>query len=214
MKKITFLFITILFCSCKLNAQFAANQIDIAVQIDITGEARANYTLTFDAEAWRQWKNSIGSDADRVRANVRYIGGAHTQIDEFKYERDDLNREAKMMIHSKVASLYRDGRYHFDIDEGYRLIDTNGPVWFFSGKTGIVPGTIKITLPVGAIDAKLDDAGNNQKEISYIIPPKPGSAMRFRNFAIGFIVMAIVLFALERALYGSKINSLASSSVK
>jgi len=214
MKILRLLFLPVIFCINYLNAQFVANQMDVAVKIEPTGEARANYVLTFDAEAWRSWKNSLGSDADRVRANVRYIGGAHTQLDDFKYERDDLNRAAKMMIHSKVAALYHDGRYYFDIDEGYKHIDTNGNTWYFSGKTGIVPGTFKITIPVSATDAKLSDGDNNQKVISYIIPRKLGSAQRYRVIAIGFFALAIVFLALERALYGSKINSIATASIK
>jgi hypothetical protein len=203
-----------LFCYSNLNAQFDAEQLDMAIKIGPTGELNANYVLTFSANKWRLWKNSIGSDADRVRVSVKYLGSAQAQIDDFKYERDDLNRIAKLNIHSKVGAIYREGRYFFDIDEGYKHIDTNGATWYFSGKTGVVPGTYKVTLPASASDVKLVDVENNQKAISYIIPQSVGSAQRYRNIAIGFLSLCIVLFAVERALYKTANVSSANASIR
>jgi hypothetical protein len=176
-------------------AQMAAKSLDETVELARDGSGTVTVACAFDAGPWGMWKANFGDDPARARASIRYNLGARVAFDDFKLERDDLNRTAKMTVHSTVAAELRpDGRYSCPIDREFRLVNNAGRVWFFSGNIAGTLSTIKVVLPETATDAALADVGSSEQALVYSLPRQHGSARKyllagFALFGLGTVLM-------------------------
>lgn len=188
--------VTALAAALSLRAQMAPKTLDATIDLTPNGSATVSFAYSFDAGPWTAWKANVGDDPARTRASIRYNFGARVAFDDFKLERNDLNRSAKVTLHTAVAAELRsDGRYAFPVDKEFRLVNNIGGVWFFSGNVANTLSTIKVTLPEGAKDAALVDVGSSEQALVYTLPPRHGSARRFVVWGSGLLLVGLGLMA-------------------
>lgn len=194
-RKVLLLGCSVLAAAVAARAQMAAKSLDETVELTRDGSGTVTVACAFDAGPWAAWKANFGDDPARARASIRYNLGARVAFDNFKLERDDLNRTAKMTVHSSVAAELRpDGRYSCPIDKEFRLVNNVGRVWFFSGNIAGTLSTIKVVLPDTATDATLIDVGSSEQALVYSLPRQHGSAHKylvagFTLFGVGVVLM-------------------------
>jgi len=98
-----------------VRAQAAPKTANIIQDVASDGSIALSVEMSFDAAAWRQWKSQVGDDPSRLRAMMKHQFSALV-IDDFKFEKDDLNRTAKMTMRSPAGpELRKDGRFRIAI---------------------------------------------------------------------------------------------------
>ena len=121
----------------------------------------------------------VGDEPSRLRATLKHQFSAYV-IDDFKFEKDDLNRTAKMTVRSPAGpELYKEGRFRIGVEKEYRLVNNSGREWFFSGNNPYSNNslqTVRITLPANAFDAALTNAGNPEQGLVYSLKVPSGKA--------------------------------------
>jgi hypothetical protein len=187
----------VLFSCAGLRAQIAPKTVDILDEMAPDGSATLTFNYAFDAGPWNQWRATVGNDPARLRAAMRYSFGANMAFDGFKMERDDLNRTAKMVMHTAVGCELRDdGRYSIPVDKDFRLVNNLGGTWFFSGNVAGALSTIKFTLPPGAIEPSLVSPGDENQALVYSLSQPHGKARRYLLAGCGLLAVGLVLLAL------------------
>jgi hypothetical protein len=179
----------------------SAQGLNTTEEIAPDGSVSATVEMTFDAGPWLQWKATIGDQPARLRAMMKHQLGAQLSIDDFKLERDDLNRKAKMTIQSSVGpTLTRDGRFSIPIEKEFRLVTGSDRVWFFSGNNSLAGNTlntIKLILPANLSEVKLLNAGDPNQALVYSLRTKAGKSR-------GFLWAGIAVACLSAVLLGSE----------
>jgi len=181
-------------------AQIAAKTSDTTEEINSDGSVDLTFQLAFDAEPWGRWKSQVGEDPARLRAMMRHQFAAYV-IDDFKFEKDDLNRTAKMTIRSPAgAGLRKDQRLELSVDPWCRLINHTGREWFFSGDnpSGNQQTTVKIVMPVNTIEAALINAGTQDQAIVYTLSVPAGKSRVFVWSGVVVLLLGAGLLAVGR----------------
>ncbi len=157
--------------------QLPAKTRDSVLEVGADGSVNLTFQLAFDAQAWQVWRKNVGDDPARLRGMMRHQFSAFV-IDEFKFEKDDLNRTAVVTLRSPAGPELRlDGRFHLAVDAWCRLINHSGREWFFSGNNPAAGGqqvTQKIVLPANTTDAVLVNAGTPDQALVYALAAPAG----------------------------------------
>jgi hypothetical protein len=163
-------------------AQVPAKTFDSIQVINPDGSVDLTFQMAFDALPWGFWKDQVGDDPARLRGMLRYQFAAYV-IDDFKFEKDDLNRTAKITMHSPAgAGLRKDEGLEVPVEGWCRLISHTGREWFFSGNNPSAGGqqtTVKIVLPANTIDASVVNAGTTDQALVYVVSAPAGNARLF-----------------------------------
>jgi hypothetical protein len=180
-------------------AQVPARTFDSIQEINPDGSVKLTFQMAFDALPWAFWKNQVGDDPARLRGMMRYQFAAYV-IDDFKFEKDDLNRTAKITMHSPAgAELRKDQGVEIPVDGWCRLINHTGREWFFSGNNpsaGNQQTTVKIVLPANTIDAELVNAGTPDQTLVFALSLPAGKARLFVwSGAIVMLLGAVLVVA-------------------
>jgi len=180
-------------------AQVPAKTFDSTQVINPDGSVDLTFQMAFDALPWGYWKNQVGDDPARLRSMLRYQFAAYV-IDDFKFEKDDLNRTARITMHSPAgAELRRDEGLQIPVEGWCRLINHTGREWFFSGNNpsaGNQPTTVKIALPPNTIDSSLVNAGTTDQALVYVVSAPAGKARLFGwSGAVVMLLGAVLLGA-------------------
>ena len=177
-------------CAGSARAQQSASKtadIDFAVSAD--GSMNMAFQMSFDAANWQNWKATVGDEPARMRAMLRHQFAAMT-LDDFKLERDDVNRVAKMSMHSPSGpELHSDGSFQIPVDGYFRLISHAGREWFFSGNNPNAGGTlnnVKVTLPANVTGASVTNPDSPDQALMYTLAASP-SASRWFYLAGGLV---------------------------
>lgn len=184
--KIRLFFLTIalaLFpCPRSAIAQVTAKTADMIQEVSPDGSMNLTFQYSFDAGDWKRWLALVGNDPARMRAMMRHDFAALV-IDEFKLEKDDMNRTAKMTMRSPAGpELRKDKRFQIPVDGWCRMINHVGREWFFSGinpATGNTQNTWKIVLPANTVEATLVNAGTSDQALVYSLSQPAGKASLF-----------------------------------
>lgn len=179
---VPFLLFLCVVLAADVHAQSGPKTSDISEEIAPDGSVKMNFRLTFDAAPWRQWKEMVGEEPARLRAMMRHQFSVLT-LEDFKLERDDMNRVAQMSMRSNVGPEIRDdGSYQVPVDGYFRLVNNAGPVWFFSGNNphaGYTLNNVKLTLPANATDARVINEGKEDQELVFALTPAPSPSRWF-----------------------------------
>lgn len=182
------------------NALFAQG-LNTTEEVAPDGSVVATVEMTFDASQWLQWKPTVGDQPARLRAMMKHHLGAQFSIDDFKLERDDLNRKAKMTLTSAVGpALTRDGRFSLPVEKEFRLVTGADRVWFFSGNNplaGNTLNTIKVILPENLAAVKLLNVGDPNQALVYTLKLKPGTSRRYVWAGIALLGFGSMLLGAE-----------------
>lgn len=173
-------------------AQFAPKTANLVYDLGSDGSLQLAMEMTFDAAAWRQWKSQVGDEPSRLRAMMKHQFSAYV-VDDFKLEKDDLNRTAKISMRSPAGpELRKDGRFRIPIEKEFRLVNNTGREWFFSGNNPYANNslqTIRFVLPANAQGVALNAAGSAEQGLIYSLVVPAG---RSRTVIIaGAIVMLL-----------------------
>ena len=175
-----------------VRAQAAPKTANIIQDVASDGSIALSVEMSFDAAAWRQWKSQVGDDPSRLRAMMKHQFSALV-IDDFKLEKDDLNRTAKLTMRSPAGpELRKDGRFRIAIEKEFRLVNNNGREWFFSGNNPLANNslqTIRIVMPANAVGVTLVGPGNTYQGLIYSVKVPAGKS---RAFVISGAVLALM----------------------
>lgn len=180
-------------------AQITAKTLDSIQEINPDGSVNLTFQLAFDAEPWGRWKSQVGDDPARLRGMLRHQFAAYV-IDDFKFEKDDLNRTGKMTVRSPSGpELRKDQRLQIPVEGWCRLISHTDREWFFSGNNpaaGNNQNTVKIVLPANTIEATLVNPGTADQALVYALSVPPGRGRIFVwSGAIVMLLGAVLLVA-------------------
>ncbi len=177
-------------------AQPVAKSLDTVEEIAPDGSTTITFQVAFDAEAWGNWKAQVGDDPARLRGLMRHQFSAFV-IEEFKFEKDDLNRTARMSMRSPAGpELRRDQRLQIPMEPWCRLINNSGRTWFFSGNNPFAGNgltTIKVVLPENLVEASLVNTGTPEQALVYELAVPAG---RSRALVWGGVVVLLAGAAL------------------
>ena len=127
---------------------------DLEVVIDALGNAAVTATFTLPAEQWRLWNQTYGQNEFLLKRDFEHQFSA-VVLRDFKLERDDMNRTAKLSMKGTASAEYRgNGVWEAELEKGVRGTQVSERVWQFSKSTGqggaILQQNYRITLPEGA----------------------------------------------------------------
>ena len=182
-------------------AQVPAKTFDSIQVIHPDGSVDLTFQMAFDALPWKYWKDQVGDDPARLRGMLKYQFAAYV-IDDFKFEKDDLNRTAKITMHSPAgAELRKDEGLQIPVEGWCRPISHAGREWFFSGNNpsaGNQPTTVKIVLPANTVDASLVNAGTADQALVYTVSAPAGKARLFVWSGAVFMLLGAVMLGAGR----------------
>lgn len=183
---------------CVARAQMTSKTANIVQEISPDGSIAFNVELTFDAAPWKVWKSQVGDEPARLRAMMRHQFSAYV-IDDFKIEKDDLNRTAKMAMRSPAGpELRKDGRFRIAIEKEFRLVNNVGREWFFSGNNPYANNslqTIKIVVPTNAREVALTNAGSNEQGLVYALEVPAGKSRIYLWAGIVIAALGAIVLA-------------------
>ncbi len=163
-------------------AQAMPKTTNVIQELFPDGSLALTLEMTFDAAPWRIWKSQVGDEPSRLRAMMKHQFSAYI-IDDFKMEKDDLNRTARVSIRSSAgAELRKDGRFRVAIDKDYRLVNNTGRQWFFSGNNPHANNslqTIRLTVPENATNVTLVGPGTLDQGLIYSLNVPAGKSRTF-----------------------------------
>jgi hypothetical protein len=171
---------------------------DITEEIAANGSVDLAFKMTFDAAPWRQWKAMVGDEPARLRAMMRHEFAAYT-LEDFKLDRNDLDRVAKLSIHSPTGPELRDdGSYQVPVESYFRLVNHSGPDWYFSGnnpRAGYSLNTVRITLPPRTVNAYVANANSADQALVFalVAPPSPLRWFYITGSALLLLGLALLL---------------------
>jgi hypothetical protein len=188
-------------------AQIPAKAVDSIQEISPDGSVNLTFQLAFDAEPWGRWKTQVGDDPARLRGMMKHQFAAYV-IDDFKFEKDDLNRTAKITIRSPAGpELRKDQRLEIPVDQWCRMINHTGREWFFSGNNpaaGDQQTSLKVVLPANTIEASLVNAGTPNQTLVYALSVPAGkSRVLVWIGAVILLLGAVLLVAGMRSKEGA-----------
>jgi hypothetical protein len=179
-------------------AQLPAKSLDLVQEVAPDGSVNLTFQLAFDSLPWTIWRSQVGDDPARLRGMLRYQFAAFV-IDDFKFEKDDLNRTAKITIHSPAGpELRKDQRLEVSVEPWLRMINHTGREWFFSGNNpaaGNQQNTFKIILPANTIEASLVNAGTPDQALVYALSVPAGRSRTFVWSGVVVFLLGAVLLA-------------------
>ena len=177
-----------------VRGQAVPKTVDVAEDVSADGSVNVGFQMTFDAAPWRQWKTMVGDEPARLRAMMRHRFAAMT-IENFKLDRDDLNRVANLTMRSPVGPQLRDdGTFQVPVDGYFRLVNNAGRVWYFSGnnpQAAYTLNNVKVTLPANAVNVSLTNPNNADQALVFALTPPPSAS---RGYAVAG--GALLLFGL------------------
>jgi hypothetical protein len=163
-------------------AQIPAKTLDLIQEVNPDGSVNLTFQMAFDAYYWAFWRNQVGDDPARLRGMMRYQFAAYV-IDDFKFEKDDLNRTAKVTMRSPAGpELRTDQGLQIPVESWCRLVNHTGREWFFSGNNpsaGNQQATVRIVLPANTTDAELVNAGTPDQALVFVLSVPAGKARLF-----------------------------------
>jgi hypothetical protein len=172
-------FVAVLPLQPSAKAQVPAKTADIIQEIGPDGSINLTFQMSFDAGPWKIWKTIVGDEPSRLRAMMRHQFAAFV-IDDFKLEKDDMNRTAKMTMRSPAGpELRKDQRFQISVEGWCRLVNHTGREWFFSGNNpsaGNSLNTIKIIMPANTVEATLVNPGTAEQTLVYSLRQPAGKS--------------------------------------
>ena len=184
--------------AASVRGQAIPKTVDINEDVSADGSVNVGFRMTFDAAPWRQWKTMIGDEPARLRAMMRHRFAAMT-IEDFKLDRDDLDRVASLTMRSPVGPQLRDdGTFQVPVDGYFRLVNNAGRVWYFSGnnpQAGYTLNNVKVTLPANAVNVSLTNPNNADQALVFALTPPPSASRGYSLWGGALLLVGLGLLA-------------------
>ena len=184
--------------AASVRGQAIPKTVDVAEDVSADGSVNVNFQMTFDAAPWRQWKTMVGDEPARLRAMMRHRFAAMT-IEDFKLDRDDLDRVASLTMRSPVGPQLRDdGTFQVPVDGYFRLVNNAGRVWYFSGnnpQAAYTLNNVKVTLPANAVNVSLTNPNNADQALVFALTPPPSASRGYSLWGGALLLVGLGLLA-------------------
>jgi hypothetical protein len=176
---------------------------DIEVAIDRLGNADISATFTLPAAQWRLWNQTYGQNEYLLKRDFEHQFSA-VVLDDFKLERDEMNRTATLRMKGAASAEYRgNGVWETELEKGARGTQVSDTAWQFSKSTGeggaILQQNFRVMLPEGARDAEQVVGELGVPVLRYTLQPERRSpALLVAGGAAGAAGLALLLLGLLR----------------
>ena len=172
---------------------------DIEVVIDPLGNADISASFTLPAAQWRMWNQTYGENEFLLKRDFEHQFSA-VVLQDFKLERDEMNRNAKLSMKGAASAEYRgDGVWEVELEKGARGTKVSDTVWQFSKSTGeggaILQQNFRVKLPKGAKDAEQVTGELGVPVLRYTLAPERRSPVLLIAGAV-LAVLGLVLLVL------------------
>jgi hypothetical protein len=175
-----------------LRADVPTRSMDENVIFDERGDAKLEISFGFGAAQWQEWRESIGDHPDILLRNLRYTLASGV-IEDFKLEKDDVNRKAICRLKVRALARYRsNGEFVIEIPKDWKMVTGSGRDWVFTKSSlsgdAILNETQHGNLPEKAQNVHFSE-GRDFNELSYSLnlnPPRPKAKL-----AIGMVLLVI-----------------------
>lgn len=172
---------------------------DIEVVIDPLGNADISASFTLPAAQWRMWNQTYGENEFLLKRDFEHQFSA-VVLQDFKLERDEMNRNAKLSMKGAASAEYRgDGVWEVELEKGARGTKVSDTVWQFSKSTGeggaILQQNFRVKLPEGAKDAEQVTGELGVPVLRYTLAPERRSPVLLIAGAV-LAVLGLVLLVL------------------
>jgi hypothetical protein len=151
-------------------------QIDKAFLLDKLGNGNVTVTYRLSASQWTVWKQRYGDRPDMLWRDVRQEL-ANMALGDFDLKKDEVERTATVRLSFRGGPRLRsDGSSEIGVPKEMKKISDSGREWIFNAVAQensyapIVNQTIRVTLPVEARNARLDQPGSAFQALVYEIP--------------------------------------------
>jgi hypothetical protein len=169
-----------------------SRSIDETFTFDERGDARLEISFGFGAAQWQQWRELYGDHPDILLRDLRYQLASGV-IEDFKLDKDDINRKAVCKLKVRALARYRNGgQFVIDIPKDLKMVTGSGTEWVFTKSSmsgnAILNETQRAKLPAGAQNARLSEGGD-YNELSYSVnlnPPRPKAKL-----AVGILLLVV-----------------------
>ena len=182
----------------------------IDMQLTPLGDADMTIKIKFDAQAWQTWKQTIGENPSVMKRELERMFSS-VVLSDFKFERNDLEREATLRVHAVGLARYRgNGEWETDLDdeavEGATISKRKiNDTTFLVTNTQSVPGAgvvmqqeITLSLPEGASGLMEGTSELGSGVLRYNLEPATGqTAMPWilSIVGVGCLLASIVSFS-------------------
>jgi hypothetical protein len=179
-------------------AQSTPKTLDAVQDIAADGSVALTISMSFDAAAWKTWKAQVGDEPARLRAMMKHQFSAYA-LEDFKLEKNDLERTAKITMRSASGlELRRDGSFRIPVEKYFRLVNSSGREWFFSGNNPHAANslnTVKLVLPANAREAQLVNAGTGEQGLIFRVEVPAGRSRTLVLAGGGVLAVGLALLA-------------------
>jgi len=155
-------------------------QIESVSTVDRLGNAKMSLVFKLSAAQWTQWKQMYGDRPDVLRRDLRQQFARYV-VEDFDLKRNDLERTATVSLSGRgLAAVRGDGTREIEISRNARQLTGAGREWLFqeqqqeSAFSPILSETMKLVLPLGATNARLEQPGTDFARLVYQLPGAGG----------------------------------------
>lgn len=176
---------------------------DIEVAIDPLGNADISASFTLPAAQWRMWNQTSGQNEFLLKRDFEHQFSA-VVLRDFKLERDEMNRTAKLSMKGAASAEYRgNGLWEAELEKGVRGTQVSDTVWQFSKSTGeggaILQQNFRVKLPEGARDSEQVTGEMGVPVLRYRLAPEHRSpVLPIVGAVLGLLGIALVALGLVR----------------
>lgn len=176
---------------------------DIEVAIDALGNADISASFTLPAAQWRVWNQTYGQNEFLLKRDFEHQFSA-VVLRDFKLERDEMNRTAKLSMKGAASAEYRgNGLWEAELEKGVRGTQVSDTVWQFSKSSGeggaILQQNFRVKLPQGARDSEQVTGELGVPVLRYRLAPAHRSPiLPIVGAVLGLLGIALVVLGFVR----------------
>ncbi len=149
---------------------------DVAVKVNPYGDGTMTVTFRLSASQWENWREEYGDHPDLLKRDFKRRFAKYA-LDDFKLERNDMDRTAVATITARaITAVRQDGYRAIEINKEARFVSNSALDWIFesvsqsSPYSPIVTETTRIELPPGATNVRVENEGSGPQHLVYQLP--------------------------------------------
>jgi hypothetical protein len=172
---------------------------DVAAHVDPYGDGTITVTFRLSASQWENWREQYGDHPDLLKRDFQQQFAKYA-LDDFKLERNDMDRTAVATIGARALTTIRgDGFRAIEMEKGARFVSNSGSEWIFesvsqaSPYSPIITETSRIILPAQATNVRLENEGGGLQQLVFQMPENTQSDGLLFWLGIAGIVVGVLL---------------------
>jgi hypothetical protein len=146
---------------------------DVAAHVNPYGDGTITVTFRLSASQWENWREQYGDHPDLLKRDFKQRFAKYA-LDDFKLERNDMDRTAVATIGTRALTTMRgNGIRAIEVAKEARFVSNSGSDWIFesvvqsSPYSPIVTETTRIILPAEATNVHVENEGGGPRHLVY-----------------------------------------------